>query len=67
MEKRSNFSLEALTPFFHNIFYLLVDFLVIQGPDFLLRDKRLFEISEVEITGVMLYHIYTKIRTDLPA
>ena len=38
---------------FSTIFcYLLLDFLVETGTRFLVRDKRLFEISEVEITRV---------------
>ena len=37
---------------FHNIFYMLLDFHVKAGTRFSLRDKRLFEISEVEITRV---------------
>ena len=36
----------------HNIFYMLLDFHVKAGTRFSLRDKRLFEISEVEITRV---------------
>ena len=52
MEKRRNCSLGGISPFFHNIFYLLLDFHVKAGTRFSLRDKRLFEISEVEITRV---------------
>ena len=52
MEKRRNCSLGAICPFFHNIFYLLLDFHVYAETRILLRDKRLFEISEVEITRV---------------
>ena len=40
------------SPLFHNIFYLLLDFHVYAGTRFSLRDKRLFEISEFEITRV---------------
>ena len=48
MEKKRNFSL-----LFYKIFcYLLFCFHVKTGTRFLIRDKRLFEISEVEITGV---------------
>ena len=42
----------AISPLFHNIFYMLLDFHVKAGTRFSLRDKRLFEISEVEITRV---------------
>ena len=53
MEKRRNCSLGAISLFFLNMFfYLLVDFHVKAGTRFSLRDKRLFEISEVEITRV---------------
>ena len=41
----------AISPLFHNIFYLLLDFHVLAGTRFSLRDKRLFEISVVEITS----------------
>ena len=52
VEKRRNCSLGAISPLFHNIFYMLLDFHVKAGTRFSLRDKRLFEISEVEITRV---------------
>ena len=52
MEKRRNCSLGAISPLFHNIFYMLLDFHVKAGTRFSLRDKRLFEISEFEITRV---------------
>ena len=52
MEKRRNCSLGAISPLFHNIFYLLLDFHVLAGTRFSLRDKRLFEINEFEITRV---------------
>ena len=52
MGKRRNCSLGAISPVFHNILYLLLDLLFYAGTRFLLRDKRLFEISEVEITRV---------------
>ena len=48
MEKRRG----AISRPFHNIFYVLLDFHVLVGTRFSLRDKRLFEISEVEITRV---------------
>ena len=41
-----------IAPLFHNIFYLLLDFHVWAGTRFPLRDKRLFEISKIEITRV---------------
>ena len=52
VEKRRNCSLGAISPLFHNIFYMLLDFHVKAGTRFSLRDKRLFEISEVEIIRV---------------
>ena len=52
MEKRRNCSLGAISSLFHNIFCLLLDVLVSVGTRFSLRDKRLFEISEFEITRV---------------
>ena len=52
VEKRRNCSLGAISPLSHNIFYMLLDFHVKAGTRFSLRDKRLFEISEVEITRV---------------
>ena len=52
MEKRRNCSLGAISPLFYNIFHLLLGFHVQAGTRFSLRDKRLFEISEVEITRV---------------
>ena len=48
VEKRRNCSSGAISPLFHNIFYMLLDFHVKAGTRFSLRDKRLFEISEVE-------------------
>ena len=47
MLPRSNFS-----SFPQYFFYLLLDFHVLAATRILLRHKRLFEISEVEITGV---------------
>ena len=53
MEKKRNCSfIGAISPLFHNIFYLLLDFHVKAGTRFSLRDKRLFEISAVEIMRV---------------
>ena len=45
-------SLGAISPLFYNIFCLLLDVHVSAGTRFSLRDKRLFEISEFEITRV---------------
>ena len=52
MEKRRNCSLRAISPLFHNISYQLLDFHAEAGTRVSLRDKRLFEISEVEIMRV---------------
>ena len=49
MKKRRNCSFLLFSPIFC---YLLLDFHVKTGIKFSLRDKRLFEISEVEITRV---------------
>ena len=40
MEKRRNCSLGAISPLFHNIFYMLLDFHVKAGTRFSFRDKR---------------------------
>ena len=56
MEKRRNCSLGAISPLFHKIFYLLLDVQVQAGTRFSLRDKRLFEISEVMITSQLYMH-----------
>ena len=53
MEKRRNCSLGAISPPFHNIFYLLLDFHVKAGTRFSLSDKLLFEMSEAEIGRVI--------------
>ena len=42
----------AISPLFHNILLSVVKIHIKTGTRFLLRDKRLFEISEVEITTV---------------
>ena len=42
----------AISPLSHNSFYLLLDFHVKAGTRFLLREKQLFKISEVEITRI---------------
>ena len=52
MEKGRNCSPGAISPLFHNIYNLILDFCVITRTRFSLRDKRLFEITEVEITRV---------------
>ena len=59
MEKRRNCSLGAIPPLFHNIFVcLLLDVHVSAGTRFSLRDKRLIEISEFEITRVNCINIF---------
>ena len=57
VEKRRNCSLGAISPLFHNILLPVVNFYVKTGTRFSLRNKRLFEESEVEVTRVdcMLY------------
>ena len=52
VEKRRNCSLGAISPLFYNIFLPVVSFLCLGRDQISLRDKRLFEISEVEITRV---------------
>ena len=52
MEKRKNFSSGAILLFSTIFCGLLVDLCVIIGTRFSVRDKQLFEISEVEITRV---------------
>ena len=73
MEKRRNCSLGETSPLFHNIFCLLLDVRVSAGTRFSLRDKRLFEISEFEITrvncidkllGVFLYNGQIQQKTE---
>ena len=50
MEKGIGCSRGAISPLINNI--LLPDVRFKHGPDFSLRDKRLFEITEIEITRV---------------
>ena len=52
MEKGTNCSPGAISPLFHNICDLILNFCVETWTRFSLRDKRLFEITEVEITRV---------------
>ena len=52
MEKRRNCSLGAISPLFHNIFLHVVRFSCLGRVQILLRDKRIFEISEFEIARV---------------
>ena len=52
MEKGSNCSSGAISPLTHNNCYLMLDVYVKTRIRFSLRDKRLFEITEVEITRV---------------
>ena len=44
--------LKSISPLIHNIFYLLLSFYVRTGTRISLRDKRLFEITEVETARV---------------
>ena len=59
VEKVRNCSLGAISPLFHNILYLILGFCVKTRTRFSLRDKRLFEIIEVEITRVDCTYINT--------
>ena len=52
VEKRRNCFLVAIVPLSTIFCYLLLNFHVKKGTRLSLRDKRLFEISEVEITEV---------------
>ena len=52
VEKGRNCSSEAISPLIHNFSYLMLDFCVKTRRSFSLRNKRLFEITEVEITRV---------------
>ena len=52
MEKRRNCSFRSNFSSFPQYFYLLLDFHAYAGTRFSLRDKRLFERSEVEIARV---------------
>ena len=47
--------------------YLMLDFLVITRIGFSLRDKRLFEITEVEITRVSCNYIHYMLFYTTPA
>ena len=58
MEKRRNCSLGAISPLFHNILLPFVRFSCLSGTRLSLRDKRLFEISEFEITRVNCIYNY---------
>ena len=63
---RMRMSLGAISPLFHNILLPILDFNVKSGTSFSLRDKRLFEISEVEITRVhCLPTAYHKIHKNI--
>ena len=63
VEKRRNCSLGAISPLFYNILLPDVRFPCFIGTRFSFRDKRLFEISEVEITRVDC--IVTHVRNDM--
>ena len=54
MENGRNCSLGAISPLIHNILLPDVRFYVQKRTRFSLRDKRLFEITKVEITRVKL-------------
>ena len=57
--KRGEIAPEERFLHFPTIFcYLMLDFYVKTGTRFSLRDKRLFEITEVEITRVDCINIY---------
>ena len=58
MENGRNCSLGAISPLIHSILLPDARFYVQRRTRFSLRDKRLFEITEVEITRVdcILYH-----------
>ena len=56
METGRNCSPGAISPLFHNFYNLILDFCVITRTRFFLRDKRLFEITEDEITRVDCIH-----------
>ena len=66
MEKRRNCSLGASFPIFHNILLLVVRFLCWEiGTRYSFKDKRLFEISEVDITRVDCIFKYSKMESSL--
>ena len=52
---------EQFLPLSTIFYYLMIDFYVKTGIRFSLRDKRLFEITEVEITRVTVLFIYKKV------
>ena len=52
VEKRRNCSLGATSPLFHNILLPVLRFPSLNGDQNSLQYKRLFDISEVEITRV---------------
>ena len=47
-------------------YYLMLDFYVKTGTRFSLRDKRLFEITEVEITRVDCASIFNTFKHTIP-
>ena len=76
VEKRRNYAFGAVSPLFHIFFfffffffffcYLLLDFHVKTGNRISFRDKRLFEISEDEITRVdCMYEYYFNANNNL--
>ena len=60
---------EQFLPLSTIFYYLMLDFYVITGIRFSLRDKRLFEITEVEITRVncVLVMLYSSKRKEIPS
>ena len=52
---------EQFLPLSTIFYYLMLDFYLKQGSDLILRDKRLFEITEVEITRVDCIYISYKV------
>ena len=65
MEKRRNCSLGAISPLFNNILLPVLRFHVKTGTRISLRYKRLFEISEVEITRVDCIILFIKKKSAL--
>ena len=69
--KRGNIAPEEqFLPLFTTFYYLMLNFYVKTGIRFSIRDKRLFEITEVEITRVdciTTQGIYSKASDELSA
>ena len=56
---------EKFPPLSTIFYYLMLDFYVKTGIRFTLRDKQLFEITEVEITGVNCISFVLSFKTNL--